>query len=161
MKRRQVLVGIAGVAVVGALATRASEESGIAAMIMKRLSYLKLDPSGVRQFARDFASRHVMSEGKLRVVSAAGPLYGWLPQRWAERLTPDVTYGEERVITLFLLSSDFFGTGADASRTVRYLGFFDPLRGGNPFALLRVQTGQVGGHVLAASCEEPCSIATD
>ena len=39
---------------------------------------------------------------------------------------------------LFLLSSDFFALGADESKTVRYRGYYDPVRQvdrcGNPFA---------------------------
>jgi len=155
MKRRQVLMGFAGLAVVAGLAAHSSEEAGVAAVILKRLSYLRLDLRGVRQFARDYAARGLISAGKLRAVSAVGVLYRDLPQRWADFLTRDIGHGEERIVTTFLLSSDFFdsnGKPAEAEvRPVHYVGFFDPLRGGNPFARLRVQTGWISGATGAAS----------
>jgi hypothetical protein len=50
-----------------------------------------------------------------------------------------IRHGEERVTTLFLLSSDFFVNGADISRPVSYVGYYDPARAcGNPFARLNV-----------------------
>jgi hypothetical protein len=43
---------------------------------------------------------------------------------------------DEAVVTAFLLSSDFFQNGADETRTVRYLAYYDPYKYacGNPFA---------------------------
>lgn len=145
MKRRQVLIALASVAVIFELAARSSDEAGVAAVIFKRLGYLQLDPRGVRQFARDYTARHLMSPGKLRAVSAAAAVYREMPQSWENFLTSDIAHGEERIVTTFLLSSSLFRSGgapgAAPGGTVRYLGFFDPLRGGNPFARLRVQTG--------------------
>ncbi len=44
---------------------------------------------------------------------------------------------EEFLATDFLLSSDFFWKGADASRTVQYIALYDKMRPcGNPFARL-------------------------
>jgi hypothetical protein len=49
-------------------------------------------------------------------------------------LTDDIRRGEDRVVTTFLLSTDFFELGSDEARAVHYVDFFDPLRCGNPFA---------------------------
>lgn len=155
MKRRHVLMGLAGLAVAAELTVHSSDEAGVAAVIFKRLSYLDLDPRGVRQFARDYAARRLMSPVKLRAVSAAGALYSRLPQAWEDFLSRDIAHGEERIVTTFLLSSDLFRGSKSAAerekRVVRYLGFFDPLRGGNPFARLRAQTGSSSGAIGAAS----------
>jgi hypothetical protein len=107
----------------------------VAVIVFKRLDYLKLDEQGVRQFARDYAARHLISEGKLRMVAAAGLLYTHLPISGASFLTSGIHHGEDRIVTKYLLSTDFFQSGADESQTVQYLGFYDPLHGcGNPFA---------------------------
>jgi hypothetical protein len=156
MKRRQALLVLAGTALIAGLAARIPEESGVAAILFKRLKYLELDPDGVREFARDYISRRLMSAGKLRVVAAAGPLYARLSPAWGDLLSPDIEHGEDRIVTTFLLSSDFFAEGADAGRKVTYVGFFDPLRGGNPFASARCRAIQTSRLVHAAPCEAPC-----
>jgi len=147
MKRREALAALAGFAVVGGLAAHSSAEGGVAAVLFKRLGYLNLDRGDVMRFARDYGARGLMSAGKLRAVSAASALYGAVPQSWEDFVSRDIAHGEERIVTTFLLSSDFFrGAGKAAEpRTspVRYVGFFDPLRGGNPFARLRVQGAPV------------------
>jgi hypothetical protein len=142
--RRQALLGLAGLAVGGAIATGSaivggSDVEGVVEILHKRLSYLKLDIRGVRQFAHDCEARGLISARKLRVLSAAGALYERVPQAWFDFLAPDVPRGEERVVTMFLLSSDFFPS-ADEGRTVRYIGFFDAQLRVNPFARLRVPT---------------------
>jgi hypothetical protein len=145
MRRRQALLALAGLTVCGGLtvvgvAPGASEAAGVVAIIFKRLGYLELDRQGVLQFARDYTTRHLMSARKLSALSAAKPLYDRVPQSWFDRLTPDIPYGEEKVVTAFLLSSDFF-PAADERRAVRYRGFFDAQRQGSPFARLRTQKG--------------------
>ncbi len=141
MNRRHVLLGFSGLAVscaltAGIVASGASDVAGVVAIILKRLGYLELDPQGVGQFAHEYVSRRMMSGGKLLALSAAKPLYDHIPQPWFDALTPRLPYAEDRLVTAFLLSSDFF-PDADERRTVRYQGFFDAQLRGNPFARLR------------------------
>jgi hypothetical protein len=157
MRRRQALLVLGGVATLVGLGARLPEESGVTAILRKRLNYLELDPAGVREFARDYVARQLMSPGKLRVLAAVGPLYTRLSRGWSELLTADIEHGEERIVTTYLLSSDFFAGVDHADRTVRYLGFFDPLGGGgNPFANPRCQVVQARRFPPTASCEVPC-----
>ena len=123
MKRRQFLWAFAGLVVgagftAGSSVTNSSEAQGVVAIIFKRLGYLKLDRQGVLQFARDYTKQHLMSAGKLRALSAVRKLYLWVPQAWFNSLMPDIPLREERIVTTFLLSSDFFPS-ADEQRTVR------------------------------------------
>jgi hypothetical protein len=140
MKRRHFFGAITGVVVSGGLAAAGlaagSEPDAIEAVIFKRLSYLKLRHRDVRQFARDYAARSLMSARKLRALSASGWAYRHAPQSWLGFLVPSIPFGEERIVTAFLLSTDFFPT-CDENRTVRYLGFFDAQLRANPFARLR------------------------
>jgi len=137
MQRRIFLISTAA-AFCGAIAWRlesGSETSAIAKVLYKRLDYLKLDDAGVRRFASDMAARKVISGLRLRVTDAAGVLYT------RHSLTPDsklgqaIRHGEDRMVTLYLMSSDFFANGANKNRTVNYLGYYDPLVAcNNPFA---------------------------
>jgi len=141
MNRRHLLLSCAGFALcggfaAGTLTTSGSEVAGVAAIIFKRLGYLKLHHAGVWEFARDYAAKSLISARKLRAVSVAGRFYNWVPESWFDALTSDIRYGEERIVTTFLLSSDFFPR-ADEKRTVRYRELFDAQRHVNPFARLR------------------------
>jgi hypothetical protein len=73
-------------------------------------SYLALDAQGVAEYIADYAR-----------VRGELPRHSPLPSD---------------VYTRYLLSTDFFRHGADESRTVRYVGFYDPDNTpcGNPLA---------------------------
>jgi hypothetical protein len=150
MKRRVFLwTGLAALcAGAGVLPLLSSDQAAVVKVLRKKLAYLTLDESGVRRFARDFIPHHVVSTQKLRAIDAAGPLYtriGWSAKR---RLGGALAHGEDRIVTLYLMSSDFFKNGADKGRVVHYLGFYDPVAAcNNPFA--RPATGsEVSGSQL-------------
>ena len=135
--RRGLLFG--GAAVLGLAALRlglSRPEDAVIAVLRKRLSYLQLDEASLGNFARDFAASGKMARGKLRLIAALAPLYQWLPSD--DSSPAAVRHGEERLVTAFLLSSDFFVTGADERRPVHYLRLFDPWSNPgacqNPFA---------------------------
>jgi hypothetical protein len=135
LTRRQWFAAAASgaVALAGWRYTASSEQDGIIAVLYKRLDYLMLDEPGVRAFASDEVAQGAVRGSKLRVIDAAQPVYEHLPQSAAQLLAR----GEERIVTLYLMSSDFFLNGADISLPVRYLGYFDPIERprpcGNPF----------------------------
>ena len=137
MNRRKLIIGsVAGaVALAGVRLGLASPEDAVARVLHKRLDYLQLDPAGVRHFAADVLQRGAVSNFRLMVIDFVGPLYT------DTNVSPDGHYGsalrhgEDRVVSQFLISSDFFINGADTNRVVRYLGWFNPLAAcGNPFA---------------------------
>jgi len=138
IRRRGFLLAFSGLGITSLLGwsvLRSKQQDAVITIIYKRLFYLRLDDAGVRRFAHDFVANTKLSGGKLRLVAAFAPIY----RRWV--LSPDsllahaMRFGEERVISRYLLSSDFFTTGADENRVVQYVAFYDPLRAcGNPFA---------------------------
>lgn len=139
--RRQFLA--AGIAGFSGLVTwrfiRSSDEDAIIAVLKKRLDYLLLDDNGLHAFARDLIAQKIISSGKLRMLDVAGPVYTQLSvTSHRNALTHAVRHSEERIVTLYLLSSDFFLTGADETKLVRYYGYYDPIRHprpcGNPFS---------------------------
>jgi hypothetical protein len=71
----------------------------------------------------------------LRFIDAAGPLYTLPAMAGNNKFDSAIRHGEDRVVTQYLMSSDFFKNGADETRTVRYAGYYDPMIAcGNPFA---------------------------
>lgn len=118
---------------------RGSEEDAVIAVLQKRLGYLKLDAQGLRAFARDLVGARIVSAGRLRLIAAAAPVYSRLDlSSYPRVLTHTLRHGEERLVSLYLLSSDFFPNGADETRIVRYRAYYDPVRDPhlcrNPFA---------------------------
>jgi len=138
MKRRHVLM-VSWAAVCGALAVGSlaldTEDGAVEAIIRKRLGYLQLDRRGVQDFARDYAERGLMAVTKLRALSSSRWIYRNTPRSWLGFFVPRMSFAEDRIVTAFLLSSDFF-PGCDERRVVRYRGFFDGERRSNPFARL-------------------------
>jgi hypothetical protein len=139
VKRRYfVLAGVA--AALGAVGWRyltSKDEEAIIAVLEKRLHYLNMDPSGLKKFARDLAGSHSVASGRLHVLTAAGILYTRPSFDGHNFLTDGIRHGEERIVTHYLLSSDFFQNGADETEVVQYIAAYDPVRAcGNPFARL-------------------------
>jgi hypothetical protein len=137
MRRRTFLLSTA-VVLGGAVAWRYAagrDQSAIAKVLYKKLPYLRLDEDGVSRFAGDIASKGIVSSFRLHVIDAADGLYTHHPLSPDSRLGRLIRHGEDRVVTQYLMSSDFFINGADKNRTVRYLGYYDPLVAcNNPFA---------------------------
>jgi hypothetical protein len=142
MKRRKfLLAGLGVVAVVaagGIVFGPMAAEAEIVSHVRSRLSFLKLDEAGLQRFAQDqvaalLAKRPTWNRLKyhfMSVFSKSFTRYEHSSDTRSRRQRMEDTFA-----STYLLSSDFFINGADQSRTVRYLGFYDPLRGcGNPFA---------------------------
>ena len=137
MKRRyfllSALAGVCGIA--GWRFASSNEHTAIAKVLQKRLGYLKLDPDGVQQFCRDLSASGAISSARLRFIDAVGPIYTLPALSSDNRIDNSIRHGEDRVVTLYLLSTDFFRNGADVNRTVSYLHYYDPMIAcGNPFA---------------------------
>jgi hypothetical protein len=139
MKRRTfVLSGLAAAAAAFAAweFARAGNESAIEMVVRKRLDYLTLDPDGVRRFAHDIAALHVISRLRTGLLLGIGPIYTRFSLSSGNNAAAHtLRHGEDRIVSCYLISSDFFINGADESRVVKYLGMLDPLHAcGNPFA---------------------------
>jgi len=140
VNRRQIIAGavVATVGVVGWRFVLSSDESAIVAVLRKRLDYLLLDNQGLHDYARDLVAEKIVSSGRLRFLDVAGPIYTHLAAPdYRNALTRELRHGEERVVSQYLLSSDFF-PNADESKLVRYRKYYNPLRDplfcNNPFA---------------------------
>jgi hypothetical protein len=138
MRRRTFLV--AGAAAVSTFAAwelfGANAVDVIKMMVAKRLDYLTLDPKGVQRFAQDMAALHVISRPRIQTLSLIKPAYSQFALSSGHgRFAYMLRHGEDRIVSTYLISSDFFINGADESRVVKYMGMPSPLHAcGNPFA---------------------------
>ena len=106
---------------------RSTEEGAIVDIVQKRLYYLKLEPNGVSAFAKDLVKRKIISNRKLRLIDMAGPVYTQLSSHLGHNsLAQNFKHGEERIVSMYLLSTDFFQNGHDESKVVRYIEFYEP-----------------------------------
>jgi hypothetical protein len=155
LSRRSLLLGSLGALslIVGWRFLAGSREATVVAILRRRLAYLDLDRAGVERFARDLIASGMIDDRKLKTAAMLGPLFFPL-SRSLERdhslavkgaptyqyLNDPIAHGEDRIVSQFLLSSDFFVHAEDETRTVHYLGFYEPMRNlvacGNPFARL-------------------------
>jgi hypothetical protein len=158
--RRRFLLGglavvvVAGVGVIGF--GPGAAESHIVAAVRRRLGFLKLDEQGLHAFAKDQVS----------ALLAKRPTWNRLKYHYLSMFAKQFTrYNrsndtrsrtqrmEDNFASTYLLSSDFFINGADESRTVEYVSFYDPLRAcGNPFwrpAIDTRSTSLVDPHAAA------------
>lgn len=128
--RRQFIVSIAA-GLAGLISWRyidSDQKGAITAIILRRLHYLKLDPSGVDQFAKDLARRNIVSGNKLRLIDMAGPAYTEFYSHLGNNtLSRNFNHGEEHIVQMYLLSTDFFSNACDESRVVRYIEFYEPV----------------------------------
>jgi hypothetical protein len=132
MRRRSVLTGTAGALALLAAAgwrttPRYSLQEIIIAVLRQRLPYLRMEETGLAQFASDLLARGVVSPLRLRTLGALLPVYRSVSVEGEHEWLPELLHGEERITTLYLISSDFFQHGEREDREIRYLGYFDPL----------------------------------
>ncbi|MDM8568602.1 hypothetical protein QUF50_03630 [Thiotrichales bacterium HSG1] len=114
----------------GYLSNNTRIKNTIFAVFEKRLSYLKWDKTEVLNFIQDFID-HVDNEGyiggKLNKFSFLYPIYNYTDLlNKTPFFTGKVRSFEEKIITDFLLSSNFFREGADETKPVKYLFYYDP-----------------------------------
>jgi hypothetical protein len=143
ISRRRLIVG--GFGAVGALGLgawglgRLGFRLEIASILRRRLGFLKLDESGVRAFAKDqtnaMFNKKIPTWNRLRYHLLASGASSF--KRFYRSTDARSRMGrfEDTLVSTYLLSSDFFWNGADESRKVNYLAYYDPNRPcQNPFA---------------------------
>jgi hypothetical protein len=140
--RRQMLIGgvaALGVAGLGAYGLgRIGLKLEIEAILRKRLGFLKLDPTGVRAFAKDQTAavfnKKIPTWNRLRYhFGSVGPSFERFYRTTDHRSR--ALRLEDTLVQTYLLSTDFFQNGADESKLVEYIAYYDPRRPcQNPFA---------------------------
>jgi hypothetical protein len=118
MKRRTFLtiVGISGV--IGLVTsfkfiTTSFEEAAVA-LIREELSFLKLDPEGVRSFVQTYAKNR---DRNYKLTMKGYNLLG---------ISASQSGKIHQLVSSYLLSSDFFVHKMDESRVIKYAAFYNP-----------------------------------
>jgi hypothetical protein len=120
MKRRKFLT-IAGVGgVVAALASfkfiTHPFESVAKNIIKSELDYLKLDEEGLDKFVADYTK---LKDRNYKLTMKGYSLFG---------INSAKSGKVHQLVTAYLLSSDFFQNKMDETRTIKYVGLYDPYR---------------------------------
>ena len=108
----------------------------VLAVLRKHLGHMRIKDSDFERFAAEFTPSY--GTPAMSWAGMAAPVYRWTALR---RFIPRETrfqHFEEDVVGKFLLSTDFFWRGADESREIVYVGYYDPYGRPcqNPFARL-------------------------
>lgn len=104
----------------------------------KRIAFLQWDRMEVKQFIQDFMAdaRNAAFIQKVNKLSYMYPIYTYTNLLEMTHYQNKIQNFEERVISRFLLSTDFFLDNADETQPVTYLSYYDPHRSPcqNPFS---------------------------
>lgn len=109
----------------------------IVAILERRVGFLRVDRETFRTFALAYIQANPRHESRLSTASViTGPLQWVRPHRWGGPVGDAFRRLDDSVVATYLLSTDFFYHGADETRVVSYVEYFDPLSGvcRNPFA---------------------------
>lgn len=91
-----------------------SFEDAAEGLIIKELNFLKLEPSGVRNFVRDYGkSKNRRYKFTVKGYSLVG-------------ITSSQSGKIHQLVTNYLLSTDFFSNNMDQSRVIHYVRLYDP-----------------------------------
>jgi hypothetical protein len=107
-------------------------------LVLDRLPYLKLAPDALDAFVKDLAA-YERPSGNQRFATLFGlHLARGLTHLAGGKFREKLEYYETQLVTLFLLSTDFFPNGADVAKPVAYFALADPYVSGcvNPLAVL-------------------------
>jgi hypothetical protein len=107
-------------------------------LILERLPYLKLAPGTLDAFVKDIAE-YERPSGNQRFATLFGlHLAHGLTRLMGAGFRQKLDYYETQLVTLFLMSTDFFPNGEDIAKPVQYLALADPYVAAcsNPIAVL-------------------------
>ena len=143
-RRKFLLGGAAAVVIAGGgvvVFGRMGFEAEVVSILRRRLGYLNLEAAGLHAFARDQAAaafaKKIPTWNRMRYhfLSAFAPAHNRYFKSNDHR--SKIVRLEDTLVSTYLLSSDFFLNGADESRVVTYVAYFDPLLPcRNPFTRL-------------------------
>jgi len=113
----------------------------VVSVLRRNLAYLNLDEIDLYAFADEFVADRGTFGMRGHLLALAFPVLDRVDflnprQEQMERF-------EYRVVSRFLLSTDFFWNGADESRPIRYVSYNSPFQRacGNPFAQFEFDEG--------------------
>jgi hypothetical protein len=136
---RRRLIGTAIAAAVGLTGWCAYENNYsnlIVSILTTKLEFLNLDEVDLNTFAHEFAADAGTFGSKGHLLALTYPVLRRADFMRMGKADTEIAEFEYRVVSKFLLSTDYFKNGADETRPVRYVAYNSPYRFacGNPFA---------------------------
>ncbi len=105
---------------------RGDPKEVIEAILVRRVGHLRVEPRVFSSFAAEYLNSRREHEDSLRKLSTVSTLLQFFsPYAWLEGRHP-LRRLENNVVSMFLLSTDFFQNGANDRSLVRYVAFYDP-----------------------------------
>ena len=107
----------------------------VLAVLKRRVGYLDIDEETYQTFAEEYATWKNREALLKRLSIFAAPMRVFTPYSLL-RPKNSLRRLEDSIVGQFLLSTDFFQNGADETRKLNYMGFYDPaiMACRNPFA---------------------------
>ncbi len=140
MISRRRLIGLSALAALGAgfAATRwlrSKPEHFVVEVLERHLAGIQVDPKHFLTFAQEYVLRIGGYSGRLKQFSFAHFPLHHAAQQGLLGADNGFRRSRDNIVSLFLLSTDFFQKGAAVDGTVEYVGFHDPLTAPcrNPF----------------------------
>lgn len=104
----------------------AKPEDIITAIIQRRLGYLNINDDDIAKFSKSYTMNKTDHVKKLTLLSVfATPLQYFTPYPYLQ-YKHSFHRLEDSVVSLFLLSTNFFQNNANEKIKIQYLGFYDP-----------------------------------
>lgn len=96
------------------------------AVVLKHLPYLTFAPGALDAFASDIAEYRLFSTNQRATMLFGVHLSRGLTWLMGAKQSVRLDYFETQLVSLFLMSSDFFARGEDIAKPVNYLTLADP-----------------------------------
>jgi len=98
----------------------------IVSILERRVGYLNVDRVTFRHFAKDYLLSRQQHSRMMSLLSGLSlPLRYFSPYDWLQQ-NSGYQRLEDSIVSLYLLSTDFFQNDANEQRQVAYLSFYDP-----------------------------------
>lgn len=129
LRRRSLIVGatVSALAVpyVGFKLAFGDPEAIVVAILRRRLSHLRVDPGSFAPFARDYVAFKARHRARLKQMSVVALPYRFVTAYGLFATGHPLRRLEDSIVSLYLMSTDFFEHGGDGGRAVGYVAFYD------------------------------------
>jgi hypothetical protein len=131
---RRKIIAIAGAGAIASVTglfvswKTARETDIVVAILRRRLRPLKADRAIFEEFSRDYILTRLDYAKQMRLLGAVSGLLSIVTPYQLLPLGHPWRRLENNIVSMFLLSTDFFQNGADPQKKIQYLGLYDPYR---------------------------------
>lgn len=123
------IIGTGSIALTGLGVWRVSEDYQIVVSILKRrLNQLQIDNNVYLIFAKEYVELKQQYRKKLKILSTISRTYEIVSPYDLLEMGHPLRRLEDNIVSIFLLSTDFFDHQEKQDRQLNYLGFYNPYK---------------------------------